>query len=343
MNTTSAVTERPRAKQKKLREKSLTPSRQPQVITSASTFSDQAGDFALFQGGCETLLASLPEKPLFDLIVTSPPYNIGKPYEQVVELEKYRETQRTVITELVKRLKPTGSLCWQVGNFVVSSSGNRGGIYPLDFLFHPLFEEQKLVLRNRIIWRFGHGLHCRYRFSGRYETILWYTKAGEYHFDLDKVRVAPKYPSKRHYKGPNAGKLSSNPKGKNPEDVWEDIPWDEEWDGIWQIPNVKSNHVEKQAHPCQFPVGLVERLVLALTPENGLVFDPYSGVASSGVAAAIHGRRFWGCEIVREYVEIGLQRLQETLNGNPKYRPHDRPIYDHTKSPLSKIPDWASD
>jgi adenine-specific DNA-methyltransferase len=313
------------------------------ILKDPKDFFAQAGDYALFHGKCEALLDALPEKPLFDLIVTSPPYNIGKPYEQVVELNEYRVLQERVIKGLVKRLKPSGSICWQVGNFVDGSSGNRGGIFPLDFLFHPLFEKQKLVLRNRIIWRFGHGLHCRYRFSGRYETVLWYTKAGEYIFNLDEVRVPTKYPSKRHYKGPNAGKLSGNPLGKNPEDVWEDIPWTEEWDGIWQIPNVKSNHVEKQAHPCQFPVGLVERLVLALTPENGLVFDPYGGVASSGVGAAIHGRRFWGCEIVKEYVEIGARRLQEALEGNPKYRPHNRPIYDHTKSPLSKTPDWEND
>jgi len=313
------------------------------IFSTPNKFCSEAQDYALFHGNCEALLTQLPQRPMFDLIVTSPPYNIGKPYEQVVEMQEYKETQKRIIKELVKRLKPTGSLCWQVGNYVVSGAGNRGGLYPLDYLFHPLFEEQHLVLRNRIIWRFGHGLHCRYRFSGRYETILWYTRPGDYFFDLDKVRVKTKYPGKRHYKGPNAGKLSGNPKGKNPEDIWEDIDWNEQWDGIWQIPNVKSNHVEKQAHPCQFPVGLVERLILALTPDNGLVFDPFSGVASAGVAAALHNRKFWGCELVKEYVSIGSSRILETLNGQAKYRPHHQPIYDHTKSPLSKIPDWEND
>jgi len=87
-------------------------------------------------------------------------------------------------------------------------------------------------LRNRIIWHFGHGLHAKNRFSGRYETILWFTKTNEYIFNLDPVRVPQKYPGKKHFKGPNKGKLSCNPKGKNPSDIWE-------------IPNVKSNHVEK--------------------------------------------------------------------------------------------------
>src|SRR5258708_20885363 len=97
--------------------------------------------YVLFHGPCEEFLRSLPEKPLFDLIVTSPPYNIGKPYEQKVELQQYKADQKKVITELVKRMKPTGSLCWQVGNYVVCSKNNRGRVYPLDILFHPIFQD----------------------------------------------------------------------------------------------------------------------------------------------------------------------------------------------------------
>ena len=105
---------------------------------------------------------------------------------------------------------------------------------------------------------------------------------------------------------------------------------------------MKSNHVEKTIHPCQFPVGLIERIVLALTNPGDLVFDPFAGVASAGVAAAIHGRRFWGCELDADYAEVGRERLQAALDGEAVYRPHDRPIYDHTQSPLSKAPAPAS-
>lgn len=314
------------------------------VTSDASVIVRRRPDFAIFNGRCQELLRALPEEPVFDLVVTSPPYNIGKPYEQRVELEQYRKAQKDVIVEIAKRLKSTGSLCWQVGNYVVSSSNNRGSIYPLDYLFHPIFEGLGFVLRNRIVWRFGHGLHCKHRFSGRYEVILWYTKAGEYYFDLDAVRVRPKYPGKRHYKGPKVGQLSSNPNGKNPEDVWVEKCEDSEdggenyWDGFWNIPNVKSQHIEKQAHPCQFPVGLVERLVKALSPPGGLVFDPYAGVSSAGVAAAANNRRFWGSEIVSEYVKIGEERLRDAIDGKAKYRPHDKPIFDHTQSPLSRVP-----
>ena len=283
-----------------------------------------AARYALWQGSIEGLLALMPQEPLFDLIVSSPPYNIGKEYESRQGLEHYLEWQKSVIDELVPRLKPGGSLCWQVGNYIEDNQ-----IWPLDIEFAPIFRNHGLRLRNRIIWQFGHGLHTQRRFSGRYEVVLWYTKTAgakdAYTFNLDPVRIASKYPGKRHFKGPNAGRLSGNPLGKNPEDVW-------------SIPNVKSNHVEKTEHPCQFPVGLIERLVLALTNEGDRVFDPFAGVASAGVAAALHGREFLGCELKVAYAKIGLQRLQEALNGTIKYRAHDKPLYDHTRSMLSKAP-----
>lgn len=287
---------------------------------------------AVWQGDVEAFLKGLPAKPIFDLIVTSPPYNIGKVYETRKELDKYIHWQERIIDELIPRLKKGGSLCWQVGNFVDDNQ-----IFPLDIELAPIFKKHQLQLRNRIIWHFGHGLHTQKRFSGRYEVVLWYTntktKKDNYTFNLDAVRVASKYPGKKHFKGPNAGKYSGNPLGKNPEDVW-NIPSED----VWNIPNVKSNHVEKTNHPCQFPVGLIERLVLALTKPDELVFDPFAGVGSAGVAAAIHGRRFWGCELIPGYAAVGLTRLKDALAGKAVYRPHDKPLYDHTQSNLSKAP-----
>jgi adenine-specific DNA-methyltransferase len=281
-------------------------------------------DYAIWQGDVEAFLKGLPNERIFDLIVTSPPYNIGKEYETRTGLDKYLEWQERIIDKLIPRLKLGGSICWQVGNYVDNNE-----IFPLDIEFAPIFKKHKLRLRNRIIWQFGHGLHTQRRFSGRYEVVLWYThteaKRDHYTFNLDPVRIAAKYPGKKHFKGPNAGKLSGNPLGKNPEDVW-------------NIPNVKSNHVEKTEHPCQFPVGLIERLVLALTDPGDLVFDPFSGVASAGVAATIHGRRFWGCEPMVEYAKTGARRLQESLDGTIRYRPHDKALYDHTQSNLSRVP-----
>lgn len=282
---------------------------------------------ALFNMDVSKVLARLPKRPIFDLVITSPPYNLGKSYESKTDTRFYLDWQRKLIDEIVPRVKSTGSICWQVGNYV-----DNGQIEPLDISLHPIFVQNGLQLRNRIIWHFGHGLHCQRRFSGRYETVLWYTKSDEYNFDLDAVRVQSKYPGKRSYKGPNAGKLSSNPKGKNPEDVWRVC------DDVWSIPNVKGGHKEKTIHPCQFPVGLAERLILALTKKRDLVFDPFCGVGSSGVAAVNHGRDFWGAEILSDYTAIAKTRLDAALGGQAIYRPHDQPIYDHTKSSLSIRP-----
>ena len=275
-------------------------------------------------------LKKLPEEEMFDLIVTSPPYNIGKPYEQKAALAEYLSFHTDVIKESVIRLRKTGSYCLQVGNYV-----RDGEILPLDYLFHPIFHELGLKLRNRIIWHFGHGLHQKRRFSGRYEVILWFTKSDDYEFDLDAVRVPPKYPGKRAYRGPRAGQLSSHALGKNPEDVWEvkDSAHD-----FWQIPNVKAGHVEKSGHPCQFPVGLIERLVLSLTHRKDLVFDPFAGTGSAGVAALLHDRKFWGCEIDPEYADLAVDRLRRTIKGEERFRSHAKPIYDHRKSKLSVVP-----
>ena len=261
---------------------------------------------------CQDNLAFMEALPdgQFKLIVTSPPYNIGKDYESKTSLKAWLECQKQVIAECVRLLHPHGSICWQVGNYV-----RKGEIIPLDVVLYPVFAELGLKLRNRIVWHFGHGLHCAKRLSGRYETINWWTLSDDYTWNLDAIRVPSKYPGKRHFKGPNIGKLSGNPKGKNPSDVW-------------TFPNVKNNHPEKTVHPCQFPVELVERLVLAMTEEGDAVFDPYMGVGSSIIAALKHGRAAWGCDLVPEYVETAQDRVRQLRAGTLRTRPMNKPVYD---------------
>jgi len=267
----------------------------------------------VYLGDCLDLLKQIPDGSL-QLVVTSPPYNIGKKYEQKLKLDLYVEQQELVIKECVRVLSNQGSICWQVGNYIED-----GAIIPLDTILFPIFDTLNLKMRNRIIWHFEHGLHCKKRFSGRYETLIWFTKTDDYVFNLDPVRIPQKYPGKKHFKGPKAGQYSSNPLGKNPGD-------------LWIIPNVKSNHVEKTVHPCQFPVELIERLVLSLTNKNDWVFDPFLGVGTTIIAAIRHGRRAVGAEIVSEYVKIANERIREELQGTLKTRPMHRPVYDPVKA-----------
>lgn len=247
-----------------------------------------------------------------DLIVTSPPYFIGKEYDASKSARDFMREVRRVLPAMLRCLKAGGSLCWQVGNHV-----HEGQLTPLDALIVQASARlRSLTLRNRIIWTFGHGVHASRRFSGRHETILWYTKGRNYYFDLDNVRVPQTYPGKRHYKGPQKGDWSGNPLGKNPGDIWD-------------IPNVKANHIEKTEHPCQYPTALVRRLVIALTPTGSLIADPYMGSGTTAIAALLEGRNFAGCDLERKYLDISDQRLQSLARGELKLR-EDLPVHQPT-------------
>ncbi|MEM0493520.1 MAG: site-specific DNA-methyltransferase [Candidatus Thermoplasmatota archaeon] len=277
----------------------------------------------LHEGDTYEFIKTIPDKSI-KLIISSPPYNIGKIYEKRIGIKEYLRDQEKVIDELVRLLRDDGSICWEVGNYI-----ENGEVYPLDIFYYDIFKDHGLKLRNRIIWRFGHGLHASKRFSGRYETILWFTKSDNYTFNLDDVRVPSKYPGKKYYKGPKRGQYSCNPKGKNPSDVWEVVV--EDWENeIWDIPNVKSNHPEKTIHPCQFPVELVERCVLALTNKNDWILDPYSGVGSALIAGIKHGRRVIGVDKEPEYIKITKQRINDFSFGKLKMRPLGKPVYQPT-------------
>ncbi len=286
-------------------------------VVIAANF-DPTANFVLYEGGCLDLLSQIPDG-FVKLVVTSPPYNLGKPYEDRLDLDDYLAQQNQVIRECVRVLDDKGSICWQVGNYV-----NNGEIIPLDLVLYPIFSSLQLHLRNRIVWHFGHGLHASKRFSGRYEVALWFTKSNDYTFNLDAIRVPQKYPNKKYFKGPKKGELSGNPLGKNPSDVWD-------------IPNVKANHVEKTLHPCQFPVELIERLVLSMTNENDWVLDPFMGVGSTAIAALIHSRKAVGAEIIPEYVAIAKERIHQAERGLLRIRPMTRPVYD-PDSPDISIP-----
>jgi len=290
-------------------------------IVISSKYNPDA-NVVLFNGDRLDLLHTLPDKSV-KLIVTSPPYNIGKEYEERQDLDTYLAGQEKTIKEGIRVLSDDGSICWQVGNHIAKD----GEVYPLDMLIYQIGKNLGLKLRNRIIWHFGHGLHCTKRFSGRHETIIWFTKTDDYTFNLDPIRVPQKYPGKKNFKkNENYGELSCNPLGKNPSDVWE-------------IPNVKNNHPEKTEHPCQFPIELIERLVLSMTNENDIVLDPYAGVGSALCAAVLNHRKAYGSDIVKKYLDIAEERIKEAVNGDLKHRKIGTPIYQpNLEISLAKTP-----
>ena len=263
----------------------------------------------------------------FKLIISSPPYNIGKDYERDSRrtLNEYVDWQRSVAEKLIELLDDNGSLCWQVGSFV------RDGIYvPLDIALYPVFADLGLQLRNRIVWRFNFGLNADKRFSGRYETILWFTKSDDYKFNLDPIRVPQLYPGKRHSSAKGSGKAgrpSGNPRGKNPSDFWEFSATQHFIDEpIWDLPNVKANHTEKTVHKSQFTIELAERCVLAFTDKGDSVLDPFVGTGSSLIAALKHERRATGIDRDDAFLGIAEDRIAALMAGTLPMRPSGQPV-----------------
>ena len=253
-------------------------------------------------------------KNSIDLVISSPPYNIGKKYEKKIEVERYLEPYIDFSKNLYSSIKDSGSICWQVGNYI-----DNGEILPLDIPFHKIFSDAGFKLRNRIIWHFEHGLHASKRLSGRYETIMWFTKSDNYIFNLDDIRVPSKYPGKRHYSGKKKGQPSGNPLGKNPSDFMKIV--EQDWDKqIWELPNVKANHIEKTNHPCQFPIELVQRCILALTNQDGKVLDPFAGVGSALVGSYLLNRKSIGYESDPAFVNTTKERVDDFEKGKIKIR-----------------------
>jgi len=281
----------------------------------------------LFNGDCQKLLKEIPNETV-DLIITSPPYCMKKAYEDPkADTETFKELHTSIFDDIYRILKPGGSICWQIGYHVSNSS-----IIPLDYLVYEIFTskndclEYPLILRNRIIWTFGHGLNSTQRFSGRHEMVLWFTKGANYNFNLDCVRVPQKYPGKRHYKGEHKGELSGNPYGKNPSDVWD-------------IPNVKANHIEKTEHPCQFPVAIPQRLIRALTNEMDVVLDPFMGSGTTALASFVEKRKFIGSEIKQDYYNLTTQRIENAIKGEIKIRDDIPVMTPNTNMAVAKLPE----
>lgn len=286
-------------------------------------------EIRVFWSDCKKMLASLEDNSV-SLIITSPPYCMGKEYENISDdIDSFIKLNSMVIKESTRVLKKGGSLCWQVGFHVKNSA-----IVPLDCLIYNIVQkinahlsnDDKLVLHNRIIWTFGHGLNSEKRLSGRYETIMWFTKGNDYVFNLDPIRVPQKYPGKKYSRGKRIGEFSGNPLGKNPSDVWD-------------IPNVKANHVEKTNHPCQFPIVIPQKLIKALTNEHDLVVDPFLGSGTTAIACIIEDRRFIGSELKKEYINISDDRIKRALNGDIDYRPDDPPMEPNVNQKVAQKPE----
>jgi len=302
------------------------------VALQASAAAVQAVEPPNYELRCGDVLEQLDRAAgeRYQLVVSSPPYNIGKEYERDSSrtLDEYIEWHRQILKRIFNLVEPDGNVCWQLGSFV------RDGAYlPLDIALYPVFAELGFKLRNRIIWRFNFGLNAEHRLSGRYETLLWFTKGDKYKFNLNPIRVPQLYPGKRHpatKAGEKAGKPSGNPLGKNPSDFWE-FSADKHFveNPVWDLPNVKAKHPERTAHTCQFPIELAERCILAFSDEGDAILDPFVGSGTSIIAALKHRRYAVGIDRDASFLDIASERLRafedQTLSMRPSGKEVRRP------------------
>lgn len=239
-----------------------------------------------------------------DLTVTSPPYNIGKEYESNMSIEDYINWSKNWIQLVYDITNNNGSFWLNVGYLKVA---NIGKAVPITYL---LWDKINFYLMQEIVWKYGAGVSAKKFFAPRNEKFLFYVKNEKnYTFNLDAVRDKNvKYPNQK-----KNGKLRCNPLGKNPTDVW-DFP---------KVTSGKNrSSKERTAHPAQFPLSVIDRVVKVSSDELNIVFDPFSGSGTTGIAANGNYRIYIGTEIDKKYCDLSIERFEnylvekDTINNN---------------------------
>ena len=250
----------------------------------------ECNDVLLYHMDCAKFMKKI-DRPIVNLTITSPPYNIGKPYEKTMKLGEYLEWSESWMKILYHITKNNGAFWLNLGYFKVP---NRGHAVPIPYL---LWDLSPFYLLQEIVWHYGAGVATKKMYSPRNEKFLWYVKnPGRYQFFLDSVRDKNvKYPNQK-----KNGILKVNPRGKNPTNVW-------------SIPKITSgagrSSAERTPHPAQFPIQVIQRIIKSCSKKNDIIFDPFMGSGTVAESALYHGRCVVGCEIKSEYLDIAKKRI----------------------------------
>jgi adenine-specific DNA-methyltransferase len=250
--------------------------------------------FAIYQADCVELMKRFPSD-LVALTVTSPPYNIGKEYENLRPLDQYLTWCEIWMSEIHRVTQPNGAFWLNVGYVPVAEKGKA---VPLPYL---LWDRSPFFMMQEVVWNYGAGVAAKTSLSPRNEKFLWYVKnAFDYTFNLDAIRDPDvKYPNQK-----KNGKLRCNTLGKNPSDVW-------------QIAKVTSGQdrasPERTSHPAQFPLDLINRIVTGFSNPGDLVLDPFMGSGTVAISCLEQRRPFIGFEIRPDYCEIAANRIRQFI------------------------------
>jgi adenine-specific DNA-methyltransferase len=235
------------------------------------------------------------QKPIINLTVTSPPYNIGKEYEEILPLSEYLGWCEKWINEVYRITEARGAFWLNLGYISIPAKAKA---IPLPYL---LWNKIPFFLIQEIVWNYGAGVAGKKFFSPRNEKFLWYVKnENDYTFNLDDVRDPNvKYPNQK-----KNGKIRVNRLGKNPTDVWE-------------FPKVTSGQdrssKERTPHPAQFPKAVIERIIEASSNIGEVVLDPFMGSGTTAITALSLGRIVLGFDINAAYCRITAKRIENHL------------------------------
>jgi len=232
-----------------------------------------------------------------NLTFTSPPYNIGKEYESIMDNDEYIFWCKEWTAEVHRLTKSNGSFLFNLGYFQVEGKGKE---VPIVYM---LWDKTPFYLLQEIVWNYEAGVACKKVLSPRNEKLLWFVKdENDYVFNLDDIRDKNvKYPNQK-----KNGRLRCNTLGKNPSNVWQ----------IAKVTSGKNRSAkERMDHPAQTPIDLLNRIILGFSNRDELVLDPFMGSGSTAEAALLNGRKVLGFEINKNYCDLIAERVDSLIQS----------------------------
>jgi len=250
-------------------------------------------DISIEFGDCRELLKTIPDESV-RLVVTSPPYNIGKKYGKYKDrnpIEDWRELISDVTREVFRILPHDGSFFLNLSQIPLKKP--KSEILPLQFIGYDLIKEHGFQLKNLIIWHFNGMQNPTKRLAGRYENIIWAVKdVNQCIFNLDAIKVP--------YITKNDSRLTGN--GRNPTDVW--------------YFNRVNNMTKKKlglTHPCVYPIEMIERIIKMSSHEGDMILDPFAGTGTTLLAAKNLNRKAIGFELDEKWLPEIQSRFADPM------------------------------
>jgi len=236
----------------------------------------------IVHGDVLEILPTWPEGCV-DLVFADPPFNIGYEYDAYHDdraPQEYLEWSRAWLDACLRVLKPNGTLWVAIGDEYAAE---------IRVMMRP-----RATLRNWVIWHYTFGQNCKAKFNRGHAHLLYFVKdPGDFTFNAADPRLRVKSDRQLKYNDKRA-----NPKGKLPDDVW-------------TFSRVCGTFKERVGwHPCQMPVKLLERIILACSDPDDVVLDPFAGSGTTLAAAARNDRRWVGVELSEAYARHAVKRVE---------------------------------